>query len=48
MEKKDLKEILEMIKEKLERDVEAGCLFGDCPDTCPDQGPIYILPPPRK
>lgn len=47
MDKKDLKEILKMIKEKLESEVEPGCIFGDCGDCydyCSDS-PIYILPP---
>jgi len=43
MEKKDLKDILSMIKEKLERDAEAGCFFADC-DDCPQDGIYYILP----
>ena len=43
MEKKDIKDVIAMIKEKLERDAEAGCVFSDC-DVC-DDVVIYILSP---
>ena len=42
VEKRDIVELLQRIREKLQSQPEAGCIFGDKPDP-----PIYYILPPQ-